>query len=125
MKKFLFLMTLIVGFVILNMSCTKNIRARQFGGTTTVELPQNVKLVNVTWKETDLWISTAPMNSTDIPKTYTFYEESSWGIWEGTIYIIEKPYISAINKQTSYLYPKEFLLNKKILKKLRTTTLIC
>ena len=33
-------------------SCTENQRARQFGGTITIELPPGEKLVMATWKET-------------------------------------------------------------------------
>lgn len=116
MKKLIMLLFLLVTVVLINTSCTENVRTRQFGGTSTIELPQNTKLVNVTWKEADLWVLTTAMSPTDVPKTYTFYEESSWEVWEGTIHIVEKPYISnlqhIINKETSCLYLKELLLNK-------------
>jgi len=52
-------------------------------------LEKGQKLVMVTWKEEDLWILTRPMKSTDTTETYTFSEESSFGVWEGTYTIYE------------------------------------
>lgn len=66
-------------------SCTENERAKAWGGKMTVELPANQKLVNVTWKETDLWILTKPMTTTDLPETYIFTEKSTFGVMEGEI----------------------------------------
>jgi hypothetical protein len=70
-------------------SCTENEKARSYGGTATLDLPKGQKLVNVTWKETDLWYLTRPMTVTDSAVSYTFHEESSFGVWEGT-YIINE-----------------------------------
>jgi uncharacterized lipoprotein YehR (DUF1307 family) len=70
-------------------SCTENERAKQFGGTATVNLPQGQKLVNVTWKEDEIWYLTRSMNSTDTAETYTFQEESSYGMMEGTVILKE------------------------------------
>lgn len=75
--------------VVLLTSCTENKRARTWGGTSTINLNPGHKLVNMTWKESNLWYLTTPMDSGYVPKTYTFHEESSWGIAEGTIYIRE------------------------------------
>jgi hypothetical protein len=46
-------------------------------------------LVNVTWKESQIWYLTRPMTSQDSCQIYTFHEESSWGMMEGTYTIIE------------------------------------
>ena len=62
-------------------SCTANERARNFGGTETVKLPQNRILVNCTWKQDDLWLLT---KDTTTGKMY-FNEKSSWGMMEGEI----------------------------------------
>jgi hypothetical protein len=62
-------------------SCTDNQRARSFGGTETVELPENRILVNCTWKQDDLWLLT---KDTITGKMY-FNEKSSWGMMEGEI----------------------------------------
>lgn len=70
-------------------SCTKNKRAKSFGGTATLTLPTGQKLINVTWKDANLWYLTRPMAATDTAAIYTFHEQSSLGVWEGT-YIIKE-----------------------------------
>ena len=70
-------------------SCTQNSRVKTWGGTGTINLPKGRKLVNVTWKETEVWYLTRPMDSNDVAETYQFQEESSWGMIEGTYNIIE------------------------------------
>lgn len=70
-------------------SCTDNSRVKSFGGEGTINLPKGRKLVNVTWKESQVWYLTRPMNSTDVDETYQFHEESSWGMVEGTYKIVE------------------------------------
>ena len=70
-------------------SCTENSRVKNWGGEGTINLPKGQKLVNVTWKETQIWYLTRPMDSTDVAETYQFHEESSYGVMEGTYTIIE------------------------------------
>jgi hypothetical protein len=70
-------------------SCTENERVKSFGGEGTINLPKGRKLVTVTWKETQIWYLTRPMDSTDVAQTYQFHEESSWGVIEGTYNIVE------------------------------------
>jgi hypothetical protein len=70
-------------------SCTENNRVKNWGGEGTINLPKGRKLVNVTWKETEIWYLTRPMNSNDVAETYQFQEESSWGVMEGTYNIVE------------------------------------
>ena len=70
-------------------SCTENERVKSFGGSFTVNLPKGQKLVNATWKDTDLWYLTKPMSSKDSCETYTFKEGSTYGIFEGTVTFIE------------------------------------
>lgn len=53
MKKKLLIVALVAGLLPTLFSCTENQRARQFGGTITIELPPGEKLVMATWKETD------------------------------------------------------------------------
>lgn len=69
-------------------SCTSNSRARHWGGTETIDLNPNQRVVNVTWKENGLWILTK--QDTTNPTTYTFEEKSSFGLMEGKVIIIEK-----------------------------------
>lgn len=78
---------LILGVSLL--SCTENERVKNFGGEGEIKLPKGEKLVNVTWKDTQLWYITRPMDSTDVAQTYKFQEESSWGVLEGSYTIIE------------------------------------
>ena len=90
MKKTLFVSLLLMVMVMLfTTSCTENRRARTYGGEMTIDLAPNTKLVNVTWKESDLWILTTEMESEYTPKKYKFEEKSKFGVWEGTIYFIE------------------------------------
>jgi hypothetical protein len=86
MKKILFVVLLLALFLT---GCTKNQMARNFGGTENVELKAGRKLVNVTWKESSLWVLTRPMLPQDSVQTYTFEEQSSFGIAEGTVVIKE------------------------------------
>ena len=70
-------------------SCTENSRIKNFGGEGDLDLPSGNKLVNVTWKEDQIWYLTRPMTSKDEAVTYTFKEESSFGVLQGTFFIHE------------------------------------
>lgn len=85
MKKLLILAITAIAFA----SCTENQRAKNFGGTANVNLEPNRKLVTVTWKDDQIWYLTRPMDSSEKAETYNFQEESSWGVIEGTVVIIE------------------------------------
>ena len=52
------LLGLVVGIGLI--SCTENSRVKSFGGTGDINLPKGQKLVNVTWKETQIWYLTRP-----------------------------------------------------------------
>ena len=52
-KAILFLM-----FIILLSSCTQNKRTRTFGGKEEIQLKPNEKLMNITWKESNMWVLT-------------------------------------------------------------------
>ena len=80
-------LSLILGMSLL--SCTENSRVKNWGGEGTIKLPKGKKLVNVTWKETEVWYLTRDMDSNDVAETYEFHEESSYGVIEGTYTIIE------------------------------------
>ena len=80
----------IVAMMIFLSSCTENSRAKSFGGTAILDLPKGEKLVTVTWKEDALWYLTRPMTSNDKAEVYSFAEESSWGVFEGTYKIKEQ-----------------------------------
>lgn len=85
MKKIVLSLLLLVSLA----SCTENARVKNWGGEGTINLPKGQKLVNVTWKESQIWYLTRPMDSTDVADTYSFHEESSFGVIEGTYNIIE------------------------------------
>jgi hypothetical protein len=70
-------------------ACTKNEKAKNYGGTAEIDLPNGQKLVTATWKDDDLWYLTRPMLPCDSAVTYTFKEKSSFGYMEGT-YIIHE-----------------------------------
>jgi len=84
------LLIILLSFVALALfSCTENQRARQFGGKTEIHLESGKRLITATWKQDDLWYLTEPMPSGYLPQTKTFYEDSSFGIYEGSVTFIE------------------------------------
>lgn len=70
-------------------SC-ENLITRSFGGSQTIELEKGQRLVEITFKDNNLWILTEPMDSDYVPKTKTFYEESNLGVMQGKITIVEQ-----------------------------------
>ena len=75
---------------LLTVGCTQNQRARKFGGTMTVNLPKNTKLVNATWKEgNDLWYLTRTMKEGEQPERLEFIEDSSVGMFNGKVVFVE------------------------------------
>lgn len=65
--------------------------ARNFGGTTTIELEPNLKLEEITWKDDDLWYLTRPMREDEEPETHTFTEKGGLGtVFDGgTVIVVE------------------------------------
>lgn len=87
-------MKCIVGIILTLIICCMfltgcNPVARKMGGDMTIHLKPGEKLVNVTWKETSLWFLTRPMKAGDTVETYKFKEDSTWGVLEGTVTIVE------------------------------------
>ena len=62
----------------------------------------NLKLEEITWKEDSLWYLTKPMTDEDIIETHTFQQQSNFGVFEGTVIIIE----SRANEQDLTEYKK-------------------
>ena len=85
MKKYLFLLFALVAMC----SCTQNQMARTYGGKMTIELPKGEKLINATWKESNLFYLTEPMEEGYIPKSKKFRESSNFGVWESEITFVE------------------------------------
>lgn len=75
--------------LLLASSCTQNQRAKNYGGIAEIELEKGQKLVDVTWKDTDIWYLTKPMTSKDSAETYMFQEESTYGLIQGKVIFIE------------------------------------
>lgn len=70
-------------------SCTDHTMSRKFGGKETITLPKGMKLVEATWKESDLWYLLEPMDANYVPKTKIFQEDSRFGVLEGKVTFIE------------------------------------
>lgn len=62
---------------------------KSFGGSMTLNLEPNQKLEEITWKDDSLWYLTRPMTNDDIAETHTFQQQSEFGVFEGTVTIIE------------------------------------
>lgn len=77
MKKTLVLIAAVVALA----SCTDNQRAKHWGGTEELKLKPNEIVLNVTWKETQMWICTKDTTT----GTVYFREKSNWGVLEGTV----------------------------------------
>ena len=72
------------------MACTKQSCAFNCGGDFEMkDFPCGRKLVNITWKQDDLWMLTRPLKDDDVLETYTFSESSSMGVMEGQVTIKE------------------------------------
>ena len=87
MKKLL--LTVVLAISVLSLVACDQYVARNLGGDYTHELPKGEKLVNVTWKEDSLWYLTRPMTNDDIAETYTFQADTVFGVFEGTVTIVE------------------------------------
>ena len=64
-------------------SCTENQRVKNWGGTEEISLKKNEIVLNVTWKETQMWICTKDT----VTGIVYFREKSNWGVMEGTVII--------------------------------------
>ena len=62
---------------------------KSFGGSMTLNLEPNQKLEEFTWKDDSLWYLTRPMTDDDIAETHTFQQQSEFGVFEGTVTIVE------------------------------------
>ena len=87
MKKYIAL--LMVSATLIAATGCSNTAAKHFGGTMDLSLPKGQKLVNITWKENDLWTLTRPMTEEDVAETYEFKANTNFGIVEGKVLIKE------------------------------------
>lgn len=89
MKIFKKILLIMVCFIVFFSITGCNSVTKNFGGNLTINLPENTKLELITWKESSLWYLTRPMREDDIAETHTYQQQSEWGVFEGTITIIE------------------------------------
>lgn len=86
---------------ILSLASCDNYKAKHLGGTMTVELEKDQKLVTCSWKggtqsgstslqSTSLWILTRTRKEGEQAETYKYSEKSTMGVLEGTVVIQEK-----------------------------------
>lgn len=88
MKKKILTCALLIGLVAATIGGCQS-ATRSFGGSITIELEPNTKLELVTWKDNSLWYLTRPMTEDDIAETHTYQQSSEWGVFEGTVTIVE------------------------------------
>lgn len=86
-----FILFIVIGliFCCTQISCTENARTKKWGGNMTINLEKDTKLINVTWKDSDIWVLTRSMRLDETPETYKFVEKSKFGVFEGEILFIE------------------------------------
>lgn len=90
MKDFILGLIVCIAIAVLVVGCTQQGMTKDMGGSTTIELEPNTKLEEITWKDNSLWYLTRPMTDDDVAETHTFRESSEYGVFEGTVTIIEK-----------------------------------
>lgn len=59
--------------------------AKNMGGTITIDVPKGQKVIEATWKNSNLWYLTRPMREDEEPETFTLQEDSNFGIIEGKV----------------------------------------
>ena len=59
--------------------------AKSMGGTITINVPKGQKVIEATWKNSDVWYLTRPMREDEKPEIFTFQEDSNLGIIEGKV----------------------------------------
>lgn len=87
--KYVISVLVVIGICLFVLNMNKQSRVRNLGGSMTITLEPDQKLEEITWKNGDLWYLTRPMTDDDIAETHTFQESSIYGIFEGTVTIIE------------------------------------
>lgn len=68
---------------------TGSVIAKKVGGSATITLPHNQKLQLVTWKNDNMWVLYRPMRPDEQAETYTYQEDSKFGLLEAKIVIRE------------------------------------
>lgn len=63
--------------------------AKTFGGTITVHVEKGQKVLNASWKDSNLWVLTRPMKSDEVAEKYSYREFSNLGIIQGEVVLVE------------------------------------
>ena len=89
MKKILAMLLALLALLLTGCGNVEQSFARDFGGTTTINLGPNLKLEEITWKDDDLWYLTRPMREDEEPETHTFTEKGGLGtVFDGGAVIV-------------------------------------
>ena len=72
-----------------NLKAGGTVIAKKVGGSANIELPPKSKLVLLTWKGDNLWVLSRPFREGEKAETYTYQEDSKWGLIEAKIVIRE------------------------------------
>lgn len=70
-------------------SCTKNQRVRDFGGTMEIKVRPGYKVTMATWKNDNLFYMIEKMDSSYVPTEKILLEDASWGVLEAEVKFIE------------------------------------
>lgn len=79
--------TVILAMVIMISGCQT--ATKKFGGNMTIELPSGQKLETIDWEDDSLWYLTRAMEENEKPETHMLQQSSEFGIFEGTVTIVE------------------------------------
>ena len=85
-QKFIRCMCVVTTLVILS-GCQSAVK--KFGGNMTIELPPGQKLETIDWEDDSLWYLTRPMSEDEEPQTHILEQSSEFGVFEGTVTIVE------------------------------------
>lgn len=96
MKKKLIVLLCVITMLFGFTGCS-NYTTQYLGNDMTIHLEPNNKLVHITWKDSGLWFLTKPMTEDDVAETYLFQQKSEWGVYEGTVTVIESKDDSDLN----------------------------
>ena len=66
-----------------------NFAAKSLGGTVHVSVDKGQKVINASWKDSNLWILTRPMKPGEGPEIYRYIERSNYGVIRGEVVITE------------------------------------
>ena len=68
----------IIGLILLCFTicgCTQNVATKQFGGVMEMDLPANKKLINITWKQDQIWYLIRDRHADEPVENYEFIEK--------------------------------------------------